>query len=56
MCLGLQNKKLLFSRRVRGGTPFTVFHTWRCRCEGVGCDSGCVYDESHLMHDAKHSI
>ena len=56
MCLEFQNKKLLFLKRVRGGTPLTVFHTWRCRFEGVDQDSGCGHEESHLMHDTKHSI
>ena len=37
-------------------TPMTGFHTWRCRCEGVGRDSGCEYEESHLMHGPEHSI
>ena len=31
----------------------TGFHTWRCMCEGVGRDSGCGLEESHLMHDIK---
>ena len=31
----------------------TGFHTWSCRCEGVGQDSGCGHEESHLMHDMK---
>ena len=31
----------------------TGFHTWRCTCEGVGRDSGCGHEESHLMHDIK---
>ena len=48
MCLELQNKKLL--------SPLTVFHTWRCKFEGVGRDSGCGHEESHTMHDTKHSI
>ena len=56
MCLELQNKKLLFWKRVRGGTPLTVFHTWRCMFEGVGRDSGCGHEESHLMHNTKHFI
>ena len=30
-----------------------VFHTWRCKCEGVGRDLGCGHDESHLMHDIR---
>ena len=56
MCLELQNKKLLFWKRVRGGTLSTVFHTWRCRCEGVNRNSGCGHDWSHLIHNTKHSI
>ena len=56
MCLELQNKKLLFWKRVRGGTPLTVFHTWHCRFEGVSRDSGYGHEESHLMNDTKHSI
>ena len=56
MCLELQNKKLLFWKRVRGGMPLTVFHTWRCRCEGVGRDSGCGHEKSHIMYDTKQSI
>ena len=34
----------------------TGFHTWRCRCEGVGRDSGCEHEASHLMHDIKYFI
>ena len=34
-----------------GETPMTDFHTWCCRCEGVGRDSSCEHDASHLMHD-----
>ena len=56
MCLELQNKMLLFWKRVRGGTPLTDFYTWRCRFGGVGRDSGCGHEESHLMHDTEHSI
>ena len=56
MCLEVQNKKLLFCQRVRGGMPLTVFHTWRCMFEGVGRDSGCEHEESHLMHDTEHFI
>ena len=56
MCLEVQKKKLLFWQRVRGGTPLTVFHTWSYRFEGVDRDSGCGHEESHLMHDTKHSI
>ena len=56
MCLELQNKKLLFWKRFRDETPLTVFHTWHCRCEIVGWDSGCGHEESHLMHDMEHSI
>ena len=56
MCLELQKKKLLFWKRVRGGMPLTVFHTWCCRCEGVGRDSGSGHEESHLIHDTEHSI
>ena len=56
MCLEVQNKKLLLWKRVKGGTPLTVFHTWRCRFEGVVRDSGCGNKESHLMHDTEHSI
>ena len=33
-----------------------VFHTWRCRCEGVGRDSGCGHEESYLMHNTEHSL
>ena len=29
------------------------FHTWHCKCEGVGRDSGCVHEGSHLMHDIR---
>ena len=29
----------------------TGFHTWHYRCDGVGRDSGCGHEESHLMHD-----
>ena len=25
-------------------------------CEGVSRDLGCGHEESHLMHDTKHSI
>ena len=56
MCLKVQNKRFLFWQRVRGGTPLTVFHTWRYRFEGVGRDLGCEHEESHLMHDMEHSI
>ena len=31
----------------------TGFHTWRCKCEGVGRDSGCGYEGSYLMHDIR---
>ena len=34
-----------------GETPMTSFHTWHCRCEGVGRDSSCGHEEFHLMHD-----
>ena len=51
-----KKKKLLFWKRVNDGTPLTVFHTWRYRCEGVGRDSGCGYEEFHLMYDTEHSI
>ena len=34
-----------------GETSITSFHTWHYRCEGVSWDSGCGYEESHLMHD-----
>ena len=34
-----------------GETPMNDFHTLHCRCEGVGRDSGCGHEESHLMHD-----
>ena len=30
-----------------------VFHTWRCKCEGVSRDSGFGHEESHLMHDIR---
>ena len=33
-----------------------VFHTWHSRCEGVGWDSGCEHEGSHLMHDTEHFI
>ena len=56
MCLELQNKKLLFWKRVRSGTPLTIFHSWRCRFEGVGRDSGCGREDSHLMNDTEQSI
>ena len=26
-------------------------HTWHSKCEGVGWDSGCEHEGSHLMHD-----
>ena len=39
-----------------GETLMTGFHTWRCRCEGVGRDSGCGHEKSHLMHDMEPSI
>ena len=29
----------------------TSFRTWHYRGEGVGRDSGCGHEESHLMHD-----
>ena len=32
----------------------TGFHTWRCRCEGVGRDSGCGHEGSHLRHEGSH--
>ena len=32
------------------------FHTWRCRCEEVGRDSGFGHEASHLMHDTQYSI
>ena len=51
-----KKKKLLFWKRVRGGTPLMVFHTWSCRFEGVCLDSGSGLEESHLMHDTEHSI
>ena len=34
----------------------TSFHTWRCKCEGVGRDLGCRHEASHRMHDTKYSI
>ena len=36
-----------------GETPMTCFHTWGCMYKGVGRDSGCEHEESHLMHDIK---
>ena len=39
-----------------GEIPMTGFHTWRRRCEGVGQDSGYGHEESHLIHDTKHSM
>ena len=27
-----------------------------CRCGGVGWDSGCEHEGSHLMHDKEHFI
>ena len=33
-------------------TPMTGFiHTQHSKCEGVGWDSGCEHEGSHLMHD-----
>ena len=26
-------------------------HTWHSKCEGVGWDSDCKHEGSHLMHD-----
>ena len=34
-----------------GETPMNGFHTWHYKCEGVGRDSSCGHEESHLMHD-----
>ena len=34
----------------------TGFHTGISMCEGVGQDSGCGHEESHLMHDMIYSI
>ena len=34
-----------------GEIPMIVFPHLECRCEGVGRDSGCEHEESHLMHD-----
>ena len=34
----------------------TCFHTWHRRCEGVDQDSGYGHEESHLIHDTKHSM
>ena len=31
----------------------TGFKTLHCRFEGVGQDSSCWHEESHLMHDMK---
>ena len=46
-----------------GETPMTGFHTWRCRCGGVGPDSGyghkksyLGHEKSYLMHDTEPSI
>ena len=32
------------------------FHTWHCKCEGVGRDSGCGHEESHILHDTEYFI
>ena len=37
-----------------GETLMTCFHTWRC--EGVSQDSSYGHEESHLIHDIKHSM
>ena len=34
----------------------TGFHTWRSRCEGVDQDLSYGHEESHLIHDMKHSM
>ena len=39
-----------------GETLTTGFHTWHCRCEGVSQDSSYGHEESHLIHDIKHSM
>ena len=32
-------------------TKARFFTLDNCRCEGVGWDSGCEHEGSHLMHD-----
>ena len=34
-----------------GETLMTGFHTWHCRSEGVSWDSGCGYEQFHLMYN-----
>ena len=36
--------------------PMIDFHTWRCRCEVVSRDWGCVHEASHLMYDTRYFI
>ena len=33
-----------------------VYTLGNCKCGGVGWDSGCEHEGSHLMHDMKHFI
>ena len=36
--------------------PVTVVTLGIGMCEGVGRDSGCGHEESHIMHDTEHFI
>ena len=39
-----------------GETPMAGFHISINMCEGVGQDSGCGHEESHLMHNMIYSL
>ena len=52
----ITKQKAFVLKKGQGRDALDVFHTWRCRCEGVGRDLGCGHEDSHLMHETKHSI
>ena len=56
--LSFKNKKILFEKKNSHWvkTPMIGFHIWSRRCEGVGQDLGYGHEESHLIHEMKHSM
>ena len=49
-----KQKAFVLEKWVRGGTPLTVFHPWRCMCEGVG--RARVVGMRNLISCMPHSI
>ena len=59
-----KRKRKLLNNKLKIGGLFNDLSHWvrlvftlgNCRCGGVGWDSGCEHEGSHLMHDTEHFI